>query len=261
MTKITKRNLIILAVLVVLAVVITLLSSKGNPSPVPAAGSGSQQPAESQPQPVSITTKDIKEDNFTGTVPVISGISVAATAAENYVEQEVSDFTQKADQEVPAMKAQFGAGTPPATYSLDITAKDVKGPDTETVVISEYAYTGGANGMTTWRTFTASADGRNLVSLSDVIAPSEQAAFTELVKQKLLAWIPDGSTSPMTFPEDVNALSFDSFSNWSMDGENLNIYFDKYDIGPGVLGAVTFPIPLSDLSNMLAAPYGSTGGN
>ncbi len=59
------------------------------------------------------------------------------------------------------------------------------------------------------------------------------------------------------FPEDVNALSFDDFTNWSLDNDNLTIYFDQYAIGPGVLGATAFPLPRTQIQNFLAASYQS----
>jgi hypothetical protein len=53
------------------------------------------------------------------------------------------------------------------------------------------------------------------------------------------------------FPEDVAALTFDSFTNWSMDDKNLIIYFDQYEIGPSVLGEVAFPLPLEKIKSFL----------
>jgi hypothetical protein len=49
----------------------------------------------------------------------------------------------------------------------------------------------------------------------------------------------------------VDNLKFESFSNWSMDEENLTLYFSQYEIGPGVLGPVAFPIPLTKIKDFL----------
>jgi hypothetical protein len=83
----------------------------------------------------------------------------------------------------------------------------------------------------------------------------ERNDFTEFVRRELNAWKPAGADGPVVFPEDVKNLQFDSFVNWSIDGENLIIYFDKYEIGPGVLGAVAFLIPLNKIKDFLEPIY------
>lgn len=205
----------------------------------------------SAPAPTTITKKDIKEENFSGSEPVITGSSAAAIAAQAYVDQSVADFKKQADTDVPDMRAKFGADSPPASYTIDIDAKDLKGPKTESIVVSSYVYTGGANGNELYKVFTQDTVTGKIISLSDVIAADKQAAFTAEVKKELIAWQPEGTTAPVVFPDDVNALTFSSFTDWSLDGQNLTLYFDKYAIGPGVLGPVAFPVPLSKIQTDL----------
>ena len=87
------------------------------------------------------------------------------------------------------------------------------------------------------------------MSLSDVIKKEKQTAFTELVKKELNAWRPDGTI--VVFPETVTELTFASFKSWNLDDKNINIYFDQYEIGPVVLGAVVFPISLEKIKDLL----------
>lgn len=87
------------------------------------------------------------------------------------------------------------------------------------------------------------------MSLSDIIKTEKQTAFTELVKKELNAWKPDGTV--VVFPEAVADLTFNSFKSWTIDDKNINIYFDQYEIGPGVLGAVMFPISLEKIKDFL----------
>lgn len=199
--------------------------------------------------PISIVNKDIKEENFSGKYSVVSGSSILAGSARTYIENQVNEFRVQANKDVPDMRKQFGIDSPPATYEIDIKADYVKGDKTESIVISVYAYTGGANGNSIYKVITSSLGNGKILSLSDIVKKDKQTAFTELVKKELNNWRPEGSTASVVFPEEVNKLNFDSFKNWSLDSKNLTIYFSKYDIGPGVLGPVAFPISVDKIKD------------
>lgn len=197
----------------------------------------------------TITKQEIKKENYSGSQPVISGTSPLAAAARTYVDNAISEFEMQANADVPAMREEFGPDSPPASYTIDIDAKAVDGPGTASIVLTQYVYTGGAHGSSTYKVFTASRESGALLTLRDVIRADKQTAFTEFIQKKLLAWSPDSNTSaPVVFPEDVTNLSFASFENWTLDDKNLTLYFSQYEIGPGVLGAVAFPIPLADIA-------------
>jgi hypothetical protein len=205
--------------------------------------------------PVLISTKDIKEENFSGTRPEISGFSPLVAKAQEYIEQRISEFKAQADIDVPEMRKQFGAESPTSNYTIDINATYIKSEKTESIVISEYVYTGGANGNSSYKVITVSLPEGKVLSLSDVIKKDRQASFVSLVKKELIDWRPVGSTGPVVFEEEVKNLVFDSFKNWSLDNENLVLYFDKYEIGPGVLGPVAFPLPLMIIKDFLEPAF------
>lgn len=205
--------------------------------------------------PPSITDETINEPNFSGSRPVISGDSAVAQKAEKYIDQLITDFKKRADEEVPQIREDFGNDVPSATYTVDVKAEYVQSPVSESIVISEYYYTGGANGTGSYSVFTSSGETGEILSLRDVIKEEKREDFLSLVKAKLISWRPEGSETLVVFPEEVSALSFDSFENWSIDDENLTIYFDEYEIGPGVLGAIAFPIPLSELQEFLSESF------
>lgn len=202
--------------------------------------------------PVSISTKSIKETNFIGTMPVITGSSVLVVKARAYVDQTISDFRKQANTDVPDMRAKFGADSPTAQYEIDIDGKYLRDDKTESIMMTIYEYTGGANGNTSYKVLTASLASSKILSLANVIKKDEQNAFTALVKKELTTWSPDGSDTSVVFTDDVKSLTFFSFKNWSLEDKNLIIYFDKYDIGPGALGAVAFPISLDKVKSMMA---------
>lgn len=202
------------------------------------------------PLPFTISEQEITEENFSGNVAVVSGDSLVAVAAQAYINDMLDAFKIQADQEVPEMRSKFGENSPPATYTTDITASRVEGGETESAVVSVYTYTGGAHGSSTYKVFTArKADGK-ILSLADIIQNDKQGAFTSFVKNKLLKWRA-GEDVPVLFAEDVNDLEFESFSEWALDDKNLILYFSQYEIGPGALGSVAFPLPLVELQDFL----------
>ncbi len=210
-----------------------------------------EEQAESKTQVLSMSSKDIKEENFSGKVTYITGDSILAKSAQGYIDQTVAEFKKQADIDVPDMREKFGADAPMANYTIDISNSLITSEETKSIVLSEYMYTGGANGNSLYKVFTASEKTGKILSLSDVIKKEKQSALTDLVKKSLIAWRPEGSTSSVVFEDEVKSLTFSSFTNWSMDDKNLILYFDKYEIGPGVLGPVAFPLEFSKIKSFL----------
>ncbi|MBP7831941.1 MAG: DUF3298 domain-containing protein [Candidatus Pacebacteria bacterium] len=192
----------------------------------------------------SITKKEIKEDNFSGTMPEIKGKSALAASARAYVEKTVADFRERANLEVPDLRKEFG-DLPPAHYTIEIEATHFSGSTTESILLNEYIYTGGANGMSLYTAFTVEKATDTILSLKDVIILEKQKAFADLVKKRLLAAGKAGTLS--IFPEDVNKLSFESFTDFAFDDTSLILYFDKYAIAPGASGPIAYKIPTADL--------------
>lgn len=207
--------------------------------------------------PISITTENIKEENFTGKIPKISGESIVAVKARAYVAQTVALFKKQADVDVPLMRTDFGEESPTAQYEIDIDAKHIKSIKTESIILLVYTYTGGAHGNSLYKVFTSSIATNKILSLADVIKKDKQTNFTELVKKKLNAWRPDGSDGVAVFSEEVNALKFSSFENWSFNDSKLLLYFAQYEIGPGVLGEIVFPLFPAEIEDFLEPDYSS----
>lgn len=198
-------------------------------------------------KPISVEVKNIKEENFSGTYPTFSGESKLAKEATKYIENRIEEFKDQADEDVPSLKKEFGDETSASAYSIDMNATYIKSNKTESIVIGEYTYTGGANGNSSYVVFTTSMDEGEVLTLSDIIKEENRNDFTALVIKELKEWRPSGDDLSPIFEEEVNKMTFDSFKDWSLDSENLVLYFDKYEIGPGVLGSVAFPISLKKL--------------
>jgi hypothetical protein len=105
--------------------------------------------------------------------------------------------------------------------------------------------------MSTYKVFTARRSDGEMIPITALIPEEKQNDFVNLVKVDLLKWQPDGTEAPVVFADQVKDLTIDSFANYSLDDENMTIYFDKYVIGPGALGAVPFNLSRSEVSNFI----------
>ena len=254
MTKKIKKNkavFYILALIILIAIGLFLKKQQSTTEVPQNIENWMKEQAESKTQISSMSTKDVKGENFSGKVAVVTGDSILAKSAEGYIEKTVAEFKKQADIDVPDMRSKFGADSPTANYTIDIQASQMSSKKTKSIVLSEYMYTGGANGNGLYKVFTASEESGSLLSLGDIIKKDKQVEFVNLLKKELKSWVPEGAEGPIVFTEEVDGLTFKDFSNWSMDDKNLTIYFDKYAIGPGVLGPVAFPIKLSKLKDFL----------
>jgi hypothetical protein len=217
----------------------------------PGEEAGKTPPPEQTLTPITITSKEILEENYTGSQPVILGEGKLPETARSYIETLVTEFAAQADAEVPGMREEWGEDSGAASYNIEIGAKLLQSEQTRSIVITEYVYTGGAHGSSSYKALTASSKSGELLSLSDILKEGKKTAFTELAKKKLNGFRPSGSETPVVFPEDVADLSFDSFKNWALDNNDLILYFAQYEVGPGVLGAFELNIPRTELAEVL----------
>lgn len=201
--------------------------------------------------PITITHQEFKEENFSGSKPIISSESNLAILGRKFVDEHIAEFKSWADAGVPDMRKKFGASSAVATWTIDIEAKNLKGPKTETLLISTYAYTGGANGNSAYKAITVSNSTGKVVSLASIIKIDKQESFIAIVKKELNDWSEYGDGSGMVFGESLDEYTINDFEDWSIDASNLTLYFDKFEIGAGALGSVAFPIPLNKISDIL----------
>lgn len=232
----TKKTTTILTFILLAVIIFTLWFFSQNKKTI-------SEPTTETPQ---ITITEVSGELFTGSYPVVMGDSALAKMVNEYVSQTVAEFKEAADRDIPTIKEEFGADVPSANYSLIITPEYKKSATTESVVLEVYNYTGGANGNSTHKTFTVDSQGKQIL-LSDIIRGDAKDAFTALVKKAILDWRVEGQEGPLAFAEDVEALTFDSFDKFALTDDALIVYFNKYDVTPGYVGAPSFALPLSEV--------------
>ncbi len=252
MAKKQKSKLIfyilILLILVALGLFLKKQSSRDN---VPANIENWMEEQANKEITISITSKEIKEENFSGKVSTVSGNNALAITTQAYIDKTINEFKKQADIDVPDIRKEFGEDTQSAKYSIDINAKEIQSDKNHSIVLSEYYYTGGAHGNSVYTAFNASKEAGEIITLASIIKPTEQKNFTDFLKNELKNWIPEDVSGPVVWEDEVDNITFDSLHDWSIDKENLTLYFDHYEIGPGVLGAVDFPIPLNKIQSFL----------
>lgn len=227
----------IIAILIVIAVIAAVSGKLSNQKKAPV---------------ITITQEQIQEATFSGSRPVISGNSSAVDAANAYIADKLATFKTTADKDVPELRTQFGVDAPPSHYTIDFEAKTVSSATTNSVIVSGYVYTGGANGMSEYKVFTTRNSDNALLTLSDVVQPTQTDAFVSYIKEQLLDQSSRGDTVLTVFPEDVAKITASSLDDFSIENDTITFYFDKYEIGPGALGAVAFPVDRSVIEQYLA---------
>ena len=132
---------------------------------------------------------------------------------------------------------------------LSFHAERINGQKYKSLVLEKYQYEGGANGTSSYHVYTYSNGNSKRVSLDDIIKPESKNEFLQYIKSALNKYRIKGDNTPILFEDSIKQLTFEDLNNWSMDNENVMFYFDKYQIGPGVLGSFIFKLPIKDLSS------------
>jgi len=236
------RKYKIVGIIVILLVLYLIFNAKNKPETFTNTESPQNKNEEKTPLSISITGKEIKEENFIATYPVISGSGLLVEEANKYVTKTIEAFKVEANKDVPGIREKFKEDI---QYEIEIQAQEVEGTQTRSIIISTSTYTGGANTNQVYKVITASHEPESILFLSDLVKKENQSAFTQLVKKELK------NKGEDVFAEEVDDLQFNSFTNWSLDNKNLTIYFDKYQIAPGALGPVAFPLSLIKVKNLL----------
>ncbi len=167
---------------------------------------------------------------------------------------------------INTQKAQFlsdfttGGSPSPAPWEMDINYSVTRGGNgLESLMLQNYAYTGGAHGGNIIQTYTIDGSGK-LLQLTDLFQPGADVLGTlqtiarDSVRQQLGAdgtdedWLTQGTA-------DLSA-----FHNWVVDGDTLKITFDQYQVGPYAIGNIEVDIPFSQLTDVLN-PALVSGGN
>jgi len=162
-----------------------------------------------------------------------------------YAQREIDIFAQQATEELAIYRSE----TPeydwiPHILGIGYTAHTASGYTW--YVLSQYYYTGGANGTQIVKVFGYNSSG-STVSLRDIITPGEEAPVLALVQEALYTFVGVSPTDTGVFGSAIRDLTLDALTDFYLTDTEAVFLFSEYDVAPGAFGAVEIAIPRSDM--------------
>ncbi|HEX2792521.1 MAG TPA: DUF3298 domain-containing protein [Candidatus Paceibacterota bacterium] len=194
--------------------------------------------------------------------PASSRNDAGAEAEEEmkaWVDGAIAEFKSYADENVAAIADFEARGEEvPASLSgsmLSIQYEKKAGPRTVTYVFTSASYTGGAHGIEIPITFTFDSATGSRVALADLF--TEGAPYLERLSSLARAGLPAmlGDYLNPDFVEDGTRPVAENFSTFYLEGDSLVFLFAPYQVAPYVVGTVKFPLPLTELADLLDPSY------
>lgn len=138
-----------------------------------------------------------------------------------------------------------------AHLNIQLETKKVT-DDIYSLIFTAYAYTGGANGMTTIQPFTIDVKNNHVLQLKDIMELNEET-LTE-VRSFIIAELKKDDEVYFYVMDELldEALKDASKWKWSLSKKGLSLYFDEYEITAGAAGAIKIHLPLGKLSSFLS---------
>lgn len=170
------------------------------------------------------------------------------TVVGGAMERRVREYARRNTDWIKAEAAKDPGARLPYELSM-ATENRVLTPGRASAVVTTYVFTGGAHGMTTFRTFNvrAGAKGVKDVRLGDLFTTRDwlpvvsTALMTKLRDNPAAMWVESGEFREFT-PETLRAWTHER------DG-SLRFYFEPYLLGPYANGTFEVSLSRSDLGS------------
>ena len=197
---------------------------------------------------VKVTSRVVKEKSDIMetdlNIPVVSGQleSGVLTAINQRFEGDAMDFKQTLEVEVKEYVAECeAAGYPIRPYQLFTRYQQCSlNDDILSLYVDYYQYTGGAHGMTARLGYNIDLKTGKLLPLAELFKPGYD--YKTVIDKEINRQI---ALDPETYFEgDMGFQGIGKEQNYYLEGENLVIYFNQYEIAPYAAGIREFKIPL-----------------
>mgnify|MGYP003812739293 FL=1 len=184
---------------------------------------------------------DIMETDLN--IPVVSGQldSGVLAAINKRFEGDAMEFKKTLEAEVKDYAADCeAAGYPIRPYELFTRYKQCSlNDDILSLYVDYYQYTGGAHGMTARMAYNIDLKTGKLLPLAELFKPGyEYKTVIDKEINRQIALDPEPY-----FEGDMGFQGIAPEQNYYLDGENLLIYFNQYEIAPYAAGIREFKIP------------------
>ena len=155
------------------------------------------------------------------------------------------DILPKVEEAEKISKEYFGgAGQETPTFPYEIYSKYTITEDNNVLISlynDYYEYLGGAHGMTTRTSYTIDKEKENLITLKELFVQGYN--YSDIINKKIKEEI---SKNPENyFDSGKEFKGINEKQSFYIDGDNLVIYYQLYDIAPYAFGIPEFKIPLN----------------
>lgn len=225
-------------------------SSAASPSQPDIVGSSQAPLPETQPsiQAPAISIENRTADNLQQRIaaPQFSGFA-GADELNGQIEQE----HQRGVSEIRSLLDESSGWSPESPLFYQ-SVFDYQENGLLSVWLTNGNYTGGAHGMSWISSYNLDPETGEFYAIRDLFRKPDEAIpqITEKILSYLKATITDDADSSLyqSAEQAVRALGGDY--HYYLDGENLVIYFQPYDILPYAAGIVRVPLSISSLPDM-----------
>ena len=154
------------------------------------------------------------------------------------------DILAKTEEAEKTSKEYFGGqGEEKPTFPFEIYSRYTISKDNKVLLSlynDYYEYLGGAHGMTTRTSYTIDKEKESLITLKDLFVQGYQ--YSDIINKKIKE---DISKNPDNYFDSGNEFKgISENQSFYIEGDNLVIYYQLYDIAPYVFGIPEFKIPL-----------------
>lgn len=160
-----------------------------------------------------------------------------------------NDIIPKAEEAEKVSKEYFeGAGKVKPTFPYEIFSRYSTTKDSSSLVSlynDYYEYLGGAHGMTTRTSYTIDKRREKLLTLKELFA--EDYNYIDIINKEIKAEINKHPENYFDSGEIFKEISENQ--SFYIEGDNLVIYYQLYDLAPYVFGFPEFKIPLKLFEN------------
>lgn len=155
-----------------------------------------------------------------------------------------NDIMPKAEEAEKTAKDYFGMeGQEKPTFPFEVYSKYTLGMDSNLFISlynDYYEYLGGAHGMTTRTSYTVDKGKEKLLTLKELFI--DGYSYKDVINKSIKEEIDKNPENYFNSGSDFKGINENQ--NFYIEGDNLVIYYQLYDIAPYVFGIPEFKIPL-----------------
>ncbi len=172
----------------------------------------------------------------------------------NIQDRDIDIYIDDAIASFKVLVAPVPIGLSSGEYVLDINYSIMESAKTETYVIKNYTYTGGAHGFEDTKTFSYKKDGQEKIVLDDLFKKDGYIpALSQVVKDSIVDLL--GEDANIDMIESGTSQSIENFERFYLKDDSIVFIFPPYAVAPYSEGTIEVDIPVSTLGGMVDLDY------